>query len=245
MRRTDIDWATHVWNPIKGCLGPTGTVEFPAPCSFCYAKTLLHRFGAYLGCQQCADFTPHLHEGELEEPQGRGHKIVFAGSVTDLLSAGVKQEWRDAMWRVMLANPQNQYIVLTKRPQEITRRDASHILRAENLWVGVSATNQREYLKRMMSLLDACVPWGRTLLSLEPLLEIVHVEPTLRPSWVIIGPMTGQRAQVPHSNAAAITVSSFSHSGVPVWMKRSSEKAWPEWPAGWEYPQERPDAMLL
>ncbi len=36
INQTKIEWCSHTWNPITGCLHG---------CSYCYARSIAHRFG--------------------------------------------------------------------------------------------------------------------------------------------------------------------------------------------------------
>ena len=38
LHKTKIDWATHTWNPVTGCLHD---------CEYCYARRFISRFAPH------------------------------------------------------------------------------------------------------------------------------------------------------------------------------------------------------
>jgi len=226
LQRTNIEWATHVWNPVVGCLGPEGK----GPCHYCYAKGMMHRFGAVHDCPDCVSFTPHLHEERLTQPTPRQRPaMIFAGSMCDFWSEGVDPEWR---WRVLDAIelcPQHRFIVLTKQPDRICG-NSLQFCHAPNVWLGVSVTCQGDLPR-----LDVLASWpdtGHRFVSFEPLLGPVELTDAQRQAvdWAIIGRQTGPGANYPEFGWVETLVSWLAFC--PVFVKDNLRPASvePHWP---------------
>lgn len=127
MQRTKIEWATHTWNPSVGCS------KVSAGCANCYAKAMVNRFPRMTGVwpeEQWEDYQSpngwdgkaHFFPERLEEPfhlrpgKDRPHRI-FVCSMSDLFHESLSNEQIAAVFGVMAATPQHQYVVLTKRVQ--------------------------------------------------------------------------------------------------------------------------------
>lgn len=135
--KTSIGWCTRTINPIKGCRNACwATAEHPE--GNCYAACMARR--NLTRCARCHDFADvHPHLEVLEQVRKwRKPQRIFCGSATDLWSEGVEQEWRDAIFECVRDTPQHTWIVLTKRPEEISLDDD---IRHGNLVMGVSVTN--------------------------------------------------------------------------------------------------------
>jgi protein gp37 len=125
MQRTKIEWATHTWNPIVGCS------KISDGCLNCYAEAMVHRFPWMTGTHYPDDTgnnsfgwdgLAHFFPERLEEPfhlrpgKDRPHRI-FVCSMSDLFHESLSNEQIAAVFGVMAATPQHQYVVLTKRLQ--------------------------------------------------------------------------------------------------------------------------------
>lgn len=189
MNKTAIDWADFTWNPIVGCLNG---------CSYCYARRLATTRLAHL-CEKCATFEPHLHEERIEQP-GRMKKpaLIFADSMSDPWSPGVELQWRSLLIQTMREAPQHRFVVLTKRPDLI--HPYTPIGWPSNAWLGASITSGEDWWR-----------WEALAKLPERIHKFISVEPLLGPgvrhkmmgrafydyappSWLIVGPMSGQNA---------------------------------------------------
>jgi len=148
------------------------------------------RLAGRAGYDRDDPFKPTFHEDKLEDPlRRRKPSIIFACSMGDMFHEDVEDSWRSAVWGVMRDCPQHQFIVLTKRPENISAPPEM-----DNLWLGVSTEYQHSFNDRWPLL---CQNWGgHKLVSMEPLLgEILIFHHTFSPEWVIVGPETGPRAR--------------------------------------------------
>ena len=73
-RRTKIDWCTHTWNPVAGCLHG---------CDYCYARRIAQRFGPHATERFMADKDSGA-VGILTEPEAPGcYTISHAVKLAD------------------------------------------------------------------------------------------------------------------------------------------------------------------
>ncbi len=208
--KNTIGWADYSWNPITGC-SPVSE-----GCEHCYAAAISKRFGLPWG-------DPVFHPERLDEPlKLKKPARIFVCSMSDMFHDAVLAVWIDQILEVMSACPQHTFIVLTKRPQNIERKlyevTADYPIRElgsgdylPNLWLGVTAENQRRADERIPELLS--IPAAKHFVSVEPMLGAVDLRNRLcshscedwglcrgkrreqccieNIDWVIAGPETG------------------------------------------------------
>lgn len=125
--------------------------------------------------------------------------IYFVNSMSDIGHDLVQDEWLDQIFAVMALTPQHQYQILTKRPERLVKYLCSDIdcdnrieawgsagfeLTGEyerfeeplkNVWIGISAENQKAWNERSPFLnAIARIGW-KTMISFEPLLEAINI----------------------------------------------------------------------
>ncbi len=137
MADTNIEWATKVWNPVRGC-----TIVSKG-CTNCYAMKQAHRFagpgGKYKGLTKMSRGGP-VWTGEvrmvpemLEAPlTWRKPQRVFVNSMSDLFHEDLLFALIDQVFAVMALCPQHTFQVLTKRPYRM-RQYLSHTTGPDNL----------------------------------------------------------------------------------------------------------------
>ena len=152
MADTSIEWATKVWNPVRGCS------IVSAGCRSCYAMKQAHRFagpgGKYEGLTQMSRGGP-VWTGEvrvvpemLEAPlHWRKPQRVFVNSMSDLFHEDVPEKLIDRVFAVMALCPQHTFQVLTKRPERM-RHYLSHTTGPGNVLTRVIAAAQRIEMPR-------------------------------------------------------------------------------------------------
>jgi len=160
MNDTGIIWTEASWNPMSGC-----QVVTPG-CDYCYAKTLAEnkRGGAAFPVGFDLTLRPH----KLIEPKRiKVPTLIFVNSMSDMFWEQITDEYRDRMVDVMLACPQHEFQVLTKRPAEMVRYFTRRAV-PPNMWCGVTVEAQR-YLEPRTDLLRQ-VNASIRFISAEPLL---------------------------------------------------------------------------
>lgn len=212
MAQTTIEW-THRRLPDGGVVpGYTfnivwGCQKVSEGCKHCYADTLASRYGYYLWGPFASRrvLSPAYWSHPLrwnQEAQAQGiARNVFCSSMADVFEAHpiVAQE-REKLWPLIEQTPWLNWLLLTKRPQNVVGMVPSGFCWPSNVWVGTSVENQQRACERIPELL--CVPAAVRFLSCEPLLGPLDLRPWLAPSddwyeldWVIAGGESGSGAR--------------------------------------------------
>jgi protein gp37 len=252
---TAIEWADHTFNPWTGC------TRVSPGCDHCYAAELAKRNPATFGSwapggarkrTSAANWQKPLAWNRKAEAEGRRMR-VFCASMADVFDNQVPQQWRRDLWLLINATPHLDWLLLTKRPQNIAAMLPSGPGMPEwgagwpNVWLGTTVENQAEADRRIPHLL--AVPTAKRFLSCEPLLgpvylRFVHDEetgecieggfpmfgarPTNRLHWVIAGGESGPGARPMHGDWARDLREQCAAAGVPFFFKQWGE--WREFP---------------
>jgi protein gp37 len=202
---TKIEWATHTLNPWIGC------DQIDPLCDNCYAKnSTFVRYQRSLGVElwgaeahrhvtSAANWKKPLVWNKAARKAGERHR-VFCASLADVCEdrrdLDAPREW---LWELIRRCDSLDFMLLTKRPQNIGRLVPLDII--ERVWLGVSAGTVAG-LKRIEFLVRH--PAKRRFVSMEPLLEDVDFDPMDlsyrdeqgRPvDLVIVGGESGHRAR--------------------------------------------------
>lgn len=178
---SNIEWCDHTFNPWIGCKAIS-----PA-CDNCYAAAWAKRYGR--------DFnTPTLTSGptwrqalrwnashEAFFKQHGRRQRVFCASLADVFDNSVEPYWRAALFDLIKATPNLDWLLLTKRIGNAWKMMAdacgvsiaSARLPLPNVWIGATITSQAEADRDIPKLLD--VPARVRFLSMEPLLGPVDL----------------------------------------------------------------------
>lgn len=217
MNKTRIDWCDFTWNPITGCRGG---------CFYCYARRISERFGK--------SFKPTFHPERLLEPLSKKKPSkIFVCSMSDFWGDGVKQEWRDAVYEVIKQCPQHTFLILTKKPGNITAWDRVRI--PTGIWVGVSYTTFEDRFRLIDFLFGVNIPIN-PFVSIEPILNDCAIDYLLYFKWIIIGAMTGP-GSAEYAPQREWIRKICNEVKAPVFMKRNLKPYWDgklrqEWPEG-------------
>lgn len=165
-----IEWTNHTFNPWIGC-----TKISPA-CDHCYAADWDARYtgGLHWGPKAPRRRTSAKNWNEPRKWDRKAQLLpytprVFCASLADVFDNQVPEEWRADLWALIKETPNLDWLLLTKRPQNIRK-----MLPADwgdgwlNVWLGTTVESQEEAEKRIPHLLD--VPAFVRFLSCEPLL---------------------------------------------------------------------------
>lgn len=172
--RSRIEWTDATWNPIVGC------TPISAGCDHCYAARMAKRLAGRCGYPK--DWSkPTLRDHALGEPfRWRKPRRIFVCSMGDLFHPGVQPEHRMSVFNVMRHVPRHTFMVLTKRPENIT---PDLIDFPPNVWLGVTAENQEMADERIPELLRVNAPVR--FVSAEPLLGPLDLSEWLRETTTI------------------------------------------------------------
>lgn len=164
-----IEWTTHTFNPWVGC------TKISAACDHCYAEAWAKRagravWGARAERQQTKTWGNPVKwnrqaEGAKERPR------VFCASLADVFDnhKSILPEWRELLWKLIRETPNLDWLLLTKRPQNIARYlPADWGAGYPNVWLGTTVEDQKAADQRIPHLLN--VPCAVRFISAEPLL---------------------------------------------------------------------------
>lgn len=199
-RTTSIEWTEHTWNPFVGCS------VLSAGCTNCYAMRMAHRCGemghsAYKGVAKSSRGGP-VWTGQINRNSNsamtaplrrRKAALFFVNSMSDFWHPNARDEWRHEAFDVMIASPQHQFQVLTKRPDLIapTLNRMGRSL-PQNLWLGATVEDAR-VINRINHLksVDASIRF----LSVEPLIARFGKPDLSGIDWVITGGESGPKCR--------------------------------------------------
>lgn len=184
---TGIEWCDATFNPWSGC-----TKVSPA-CDHCYAEAQAKRAPRTFG-----GWGPHAERKRTSESYWRQPLLwnkraakegtrprVFCASMADVFDNAVPEDWRADLWTLIGRTPHLDWLLLTKRPQNIAKmlpitdsnapgyRPWNMRWPWPNVWLGTTVENQAEADRRIPHLL--AVPAAKRFLSCEPLLNAVDL----------------------------------------------------------------------
>lgn len=189
-----IEWTHHTFNPWIGC------TKVSAACDHCYAEAwdarglqgLPTRWGPHAARTRTKTWGNPVKWSRDAERLGIRYR-VFCASLADVFDnhKTILPEWRADLWALIRATPHLDWLMLTKRPQNIAK-----MLPADwgdgwpNVWLGTSTENREEMLRRGDAL--ARVPARVRFWSAEPLVgDLGEIPGRIMPDWIITGGENG------------------------------------------------------
>jgi protein gp37 len=194
MAKTKIEWADYSINPIRTKDGGYHCTKVSEGCAHCYAEAINDRFGNKKPYDsRPAEFVLDTKPFEKLAKMNRRQR-VFVQSMSDLFHDDVPFEFIAKVFEAMNNASQHTFMVLTKRPQRMkefmahlgwyAHDDPHHPAEAvldeggkyvlRNVWLGVSAENQRTADERIPILLQT--PAKKHFVSVEPVLGPVDLQ---------------------------------------------------------------------
>lgn len=189
---TAIEWCHHTFNPWWGCR------RVSEGCRNCYAATLSQRFdgdalwsGAHRRTKPATWNEPRRWNKAAIAANER--RRVFCASMADVFESSSELDpWRADLWPLIEATPGLDWLLLTKRPQNIRSMVPAKWLDPggwpNHVWVGTSVEDQDAANARIPRLLG--VPARVRFLSMEPLLGPVDLT-FVRGDGVVIDALRG------------------------------------------------------
>lgn len=257
--KTKIEWTERTWSPVTGCS------KISEGCANCYASAMTRRFWKQWGCEAPPNhFVVKLHPERLEEPlRIKKPTVFFVCSMADLFHEDVPDEFIDQVFAVMALCPQHTFQILTKRPQRMLKYCSQYreqqirsiwsdiglyaqtnpsVMRyvqvLPNVWLGVSAENQRTADERIPLLLQT--PAALRFVSCEPLISKIDLchewgafqdgnNTPFRKKIIngldlcLCGAETGQKARPCHPDWVRSLRDQCQSSGTPFFLKKCSD----------------------
>lgn len=238
-----IEWTDHTFNPWLGC------TEVSPACDHCYARTMMQdRYGK-------AQWGNHprvrTSENNWKQPlkwnrdaeQTGVRRKVFCASLADVFDNQVDEDWREALWELIRGTQSLDWLLLTKRPQNIVKMLPKYRpwdTGWPNVWLGTTIENRREGERRAVEL--AKVPAVMRFWSCEPLLEdlgdltglCLHdtaIDGGRAVGWVIGGGESGPGARAVHPVWLRSVRDQCAVAGVPFFFKQ-----WGDWVSSFQAP---------
>lgn len=173
MQNSSIEWTDHTFNPWWGCQ------RVSPGCEHCYAETLAHRYNFKVWGPAKTTERREMSANYWKQPikwskaaaQEGVRRRVFVASMADVFEAHEQVAmWRSRLWEIISECTALDWLLLTKRPQNIMAMIpvAWRCIAPNNVWYGTSCEDQRRADERIPELLK--VPAKVRFLSCEPLL---------------------------------------------------------------------------
>ncbi len=189
------------FNPVMGC---------DIGCSYCYARKINQRF------KHIPDFSiPTFMEYRLPQLYKDKPRLMLITSMSDF-SSWCKNSWCDKIFKALKDNPQHQYIILTKRPEQ-----CQFSTDLDNVWMGVTVTSKNE-VQRIYDM-KKNIKAKHYHITFEPLFEDVGELNLTNIDWIVIGAETGNRRGKikPKKEWIQNIVNQARDKNIPVCMKMS------------------------
>lgn len=222
---TSIEWCDHTFNPWTGC------TKVSSACDHCYAEAWAKRSGIVKWGNNPRRRTsghywtePLRWDRKAEESGIR--RRVFCASLADVFDNQVDPAWRADLWDLIQHTNHLDWLLLTKRPQNIADMLPGKCGWSNpdwpwpNVWLGTTVENQEEAARRIPHLL--AVPAVVRFLSCEPLLGPIAT-PLNHINWIICGGESGPGARPPMIGWIRALRDACVSAGVPFFFKQWGE----------------------
>jgi protein gp37 len=222
-----IEWTDHTFNPWIGCQ------KVSPGCDHCYAEAMMdHRYGR-------VKWGPHgervrTSKANWQKPiqwdaaaKNKGKRFrVFCASLADVFDNKAPKGAREDLWALIRDTPNLDWLLLTKRPQNIVRMlptDWASAANYKNVWLGTTCEDQKAYDERWMWL--QAIRAVCKFISYEPAIGPLRLTPGLpKPDWLICGGETGHGARYMKPEWAAGIKTDCRNYGVKFFMKQMTRK---------------------
>lgn len=238
MAESSIEWTDYTFNPWIGC------EKCAAGCKNCYAEK--NRFVVGKGDLWGKGSRRHItSDGYWRQPLrwnalaaglkgavGFEHRPrVFCASLADVFEDREDLvEPRKRLWHLIMQTPELDWLILTKRPENIERlspcvfpemRGGFGLLK--NVWLGTSASTQDDFDRNWQALVRVAA--SVRFISFEPLLESIdaclwNYPAGIRPDWIIVGGESGHGARPCDVQWIRWIVEQCQWSRCPVFVKQ-------------------------
>ena len=201
-----IEWTDSTFNPWVGCTKIHRPGGDPSACDFCYAEKWAKRSGQVRWGNSPRRRTTNSYWGaplkwnnrarDFQKKFGRRQR-VFCASLADVFDNQAAPDWRSELFDLIKSCDQLDWLLLTKRPQNIKRMLPTDWGNGyANVWLGTTAEDARAYKQRVGALLK--LPAIVQFVSYEPALgplDAISIEGRC-PDWIIIGGESGVRSDL-------------------------------------------------
>jgi protein gp37 len=223
-QKSAIEWTDNTFNPWWGC------TKVSPGCVHCYAETLSNRYlyDVFGPRKSRRTFGEEYWQNPLkwnrQAAQSGKRMRVFCASMADVFEdkKSIEAE-REKLWGLIAETPMLDWLLLTKRPENMLRFAPWKDDWPPNVWAMTSVENKEMAEKRIPVLIE--VPAIVRGLSVEPLIGPVELGPWLKDiQWVIVGGESGQGARQMQVDWVISLRDQCREAGVPFFFKQ-----WGEW----------------
>ena len=176
-------------------------------CDYCYARNNVKRY------HMIDDFSkPEFYPGKLRLMEKPCPQNFLLTGMSDLCVW--KPEWLEEVLAKMRANPQHQFLFLSKRP-DLLNIDCE----LDNAWFGVTVTRRAELWR--IDALRKNVRAKHYHVTFEPLFDDPGEVDLQGIDWLVVGTMTGAQSRKVHTDPAwARSLTEQAHvRNIPVFWK--------------------------
>jgi protein gp37 len=193
-----IPWATHSWNPVKGCQGKCSKRKGKNNIR-CYAEAHFNRFKnslpQYQDMKSFEDVKWNQKNFDKDFPKESAK--IFVNSMSDICFW--QEKYTEKTFKKIAKFPQHDYMFLTKHPS-VYKKWAYDYLRAfwlknHRFWLGATAINQEETLTAIKEFKAISAGNKYKFLSIEPIKEEIPFEifNSKIIDWLIVGTETSKK----------------------------------------------------
>lgn len=245
---SSIEWTHHTFNPWWGC------IKVSPGCEKCYAETLANRYGHAVWGPAKTTARREMSESYWRQPLKWNAAAAAAGERQRVFCASMADVFEDhpqlppiraRLWELIEATPMLDWLLLTKRPENIElmlppRWGIADQGMPRNAWLGFSAEDQQRFDERWPVMESIKRHWRPSVvfLSAEPLLRSLDISEALYEDdigddypywtatldWVICGGESGAGARPMHPDWARSLRDQCVEAEVPFLFKQ-----WGEW----------------
>lgn len=218
MGKTNIEWASHSWNPY------TWNCNKVSPgCANCYATALSDRYDGKNSSGGQFSGAPAWRANAARELRTfKNGSVLFVNSMSDTYHEGAPVKFVHWIHNAAVARPDLAFLLLTKRPERAYYL-SRFLAYPPNLWVGTSVENE-DYLWRLNYLIR--IPAAGRFVSAEPLLGSLarglETYLTRGVSWVIAGAESGAARRPFNTDWAAEIRDMCQRTGAKFLFKQGS-----------------------
>ena len=218
VKRSSIGWTDYTGGPANFVYGCTRISE---GCANCYAFALADRYGARLSMERVK-----YDEDKLRKlvrckmpPIKRDRAMCFVVDMGDLFHEDVPDYFIFKALSVLAARPDVDFQILTKRVYRAWKLLQNYGL-SPNIWLGASVENQHRADQRVSLLLD--IPAHVRWVSVEPMLESVHMPELFLLDWVVCGAESGAHRRPFDPVWAQVLYEQCKKANIPFYGKQAS-----------------------
>lgn len=224
VQNSGIEWTDHTQNFWVGC------TKVSAACDFCYAEQWAKRTGhpeLWDGSRRRTKTWDDAYKLDRSAKAAGKRARMFTNSLADFFDNQIDPEWRLDAWDVIRTTENLDWLILTKRPQNISK-----MLPEEwgagypNVWLGTTTENQEEYDRRRLHLLR--IPAVVHFFSVEPMMGPVIrdlANERGKRTWYICGGESGTHARRPFDLQWAEDLRrSCAETNTPFFFKQDSAR---------------------